>query len=65
MWTKTFGAHNRYDGGFSVFETDDGGYFHAPYSQTMQTPHMDYDNWWLLRLHAAGDTVWTRWWGVR
>lgn len=63
MWTKTFGAYNRYDGGFSVFETDDRGYFLAAYSQTLQTPQMDYDNWWLLRLNAAVDTVWTRWWG--
>ncbi len=63
MWTKTFGDYHRYDGGFGVFETDDGGYFLAAYSQSVQTPQLDYDNWWIFRLNAAGDSLWTRWWG--
>jgi hypothetical protein len=63
VWTKTLGSYGRYDGGHSIFQSVDGGYYLAAYSQTYQSPQMDFDNWWLLKLNAAGDTLWTRWWG--
>ncbi len=63
LWTRLYGATNRYNGGFDIIERADRGYYVAAYSQTYQTPEMDFDNWWLLRLDANGDTVWTRWWG--
>ncbi len=63
VWTKLYGATNRYNGGFDIIERADGGYYVATYSQTYQTPEMNFDNWWLLRLDANGDTIWSRWWG--
>ncbi|MEO0074015.1 MAG: hypothetical protein ABIK43_05090, partial [candidate division WOR-3 bacterium] len=63
VWTRTYGARGRYDGGTAVFESERGGYYLAAYSQTYTPPGMGYDNWWLLRLNASGDTLWTRWWG--
>lgn len=62
-WEKTFGARGRYDGGASAFQTSDGGYLVVAYSQTLQTPQMDFDNWWLLRLDSKGELMWSRWWG--
>ncbi len=63
VWSKTYGAYNKYDGGLSIFQSDNGGYYLSAYSQTYTPPGMEYDNWWLLRLNGSGDTVWTRWWG--
>ncbi|MGQ9820170.1 MAG: T9SS type A sorting domain-containing protein [Candidatus Kapaibacteriales bacterium] len=63
LWTKIIGDYNRYDGGFSIYQTNDDGYYVAAYSQSLQTPQMDFVNWWLLRLNSLGDTLWTRWWG--
>ncbi|MDZ7377265.1 MAG: T9SS type A sorting domain-containing protein, partial [candidate division KSB1 bacterium] len=63
IWAKTIGAYRRYDGGHSIIQSNDGCYYLAAYSQTFQSPDMDFDNWWLLKLNAAGDTLWTRWWG--
>ncbi|MBC7188251.1 MAG: T9SS type A sorting domain-containing protein [Calditrichaeota bacterium] len=62
-WSKTIGYPHRYDGGLSIFQSRDGGYYLAAYSQGVQTPQMNYDNWWLLRLTSTGDTLWTKWWG--
>ncbi len=63
VWTKTIGGYGRYDGGHSIVQSSDGGYYLAAYTQTFQSPEMDFDNWWLLRLNATGDTLWTRRWG--
>ncbi|MEO0068396.1 MAG: hypothetical protein ABIK23_04610 [candidate division WOR-3 bacterium] len=63
VWTKTIGTYRRYDGGCSIFQSDNGGYYLAAYSQGYTPPGMEYDNWWLLRLDDAGETLWTRWWG--
>ncbi|MDH7515861.1 MAG: hypothetical protein QHI48_08315, partial [Bacteroidota bacterium] len=62
-WVRTYGMYGRYDGGIAAVPTADGGWFVAAYSQTFQSPGMNFDNWWLLRLDAKGDTLWTRWWG--
>jgi hypothetical protein len=62
-WSKTIGYVHRYDGGLSILQSRDGGYYLAAYSQGVQTPEMNYDNWWLLRLTGTGDTLWTKWWG--
>uniref|UniRef100_A0A7C4TCA3 Secretion system C-terminal sorting domain-containing protein n=1 Tax=candidate division WOR-3 bacterium TaxID=2052148 RepID=A0A7C4TCA3_UNCW3 len=63
VWTKTIGAYGKYDGGMSIFQSNNGGYYLTGYSQTYTPPGMGYDNVWLLRLNDNGDTVWTRWWG--
>ncbi|MGB9721883.1 MAG: T9SS type A sorting domain-containing protein [bacterium] len=63
VWTKTIGGYGKYDGGMSILQSNNGGYYLAAYSQTYTTPEMDYDNWWLLRLNDNGDTIWTKWWG--
>ncbi len=62
-WSRTIGFPLKYDGGLSIFQSKEGGYYLAAYSQGVQTPEMNFDNWWLLRLTSAGDTLWTRWWG--
>jgi hypothetical protein len=63
VWTKTIGAYGKYDGGMSIFQSNNGGYYLTAYSQTYTPPGMGYDNVWLLRLNDNGDTLWTRWWG--
>ncbi|MEO0070887.1 MAG: hypothetical protein ABIK39_02210 [candidate division WOR-3 bacterium] len=63
VWTKTIGTYRKYDGGCSIFQSGNGGYYLAAYSQGYTPPGMEYDNWWLLRLDDAGETLWTRWWG--
>ncbi len=63
VWTKTIGTYRKYDGGVSIFQSNNGGYYLAAYSQSYQTPQMNFDNLWLLRLNDVCDTVWTRWWG--
>lgn len=62
-WTKTIGTRGRYDGGTSIIESRSSGYYLTAYSQAYAPPGMGYDNWWLLRLNDAGDTLWTRWYG--
>ncbi len=63
QWTRTIGTRGRYDGGASIIESRSSGYYLTAYSQTYAPPGMGYDNWWLLRLDDAGDTLWTRWYG--
>lgn len=64
VWTKIFtDVGTVYEGAWDVFEAENGGYYVAAYSQRYQTPDVNFDNWWLLRLDAAGDTLWTRRWG--
>lgn|GEM_PF-781138 len=62
VWTKTIGSYGKYDGGISIFQSNNGGYYLVAYSQTYTPPGMGYDNVWLLRLNDNGDTLWTKWW---
>ncbi len=62
-WTKIFGKYAVYDGGFSIYQRNDGTYILAAYSQIGATPQMDFDNFWLMKLSSLGDTLWVRKWG--
>jgi len=63
VWTKIYGQYGVYDGGFSIFQTADGGYFMSAYSQIGCTPQYDFDNVWLMRLNSVGDTLQVCRWG--
>ncbi len=63
LWTKTYGAYGKFDGGLCIFQSNNGGYYLSAYTQSFTPPGMEYDNWWLLRLNDTGDTLWTRLWG--
>lgn len=62
-WTKIYGKDSIYDGGWSIFQTADGGYFMSAYSQIGCTTGYDFDNVWLMRLNSVGDTVQVCRWG--
>ena len=65
MWTKIYGQYGVYDGGWSIFQTTDGGYFMSAYSQIgdVAGSNYDYDNVWLMRLNSVGDTIKVCRWG--
>jgi hypothetical protein len=63
VWTKEIGKTGVYEGGFSIFQTSDGGYFLDSYSELGDCPGFDVDNVWLLKLTSTGDTTWVRKWG--
>ncbi len=62
-WTKIFNSYSRYDGARDIIQMPDGGYVVAAYSQAHQTPEMNFDNFWLVRLNSAGEILWSRTWG--
>jgi hypothetical protein len=62
-WTKIYGQYGIYDGGWSIFQTPDGGYFMSAYSQINCTPNYNFDNVWLMRLNNIGDTIQVCRWG--
>ncbi|MBC7345188.1 MAG: hypothetical protein H5U03_07205, partial [Clostridia bacterium] len=35
----------------------------SAYSQVYQTPEMNFDNFWIIRLNSAGENLWSRIWG--
>jgi len=56
LWTRTYGGP-RYDQGYSIQETSDGGYIVAGFTDTVgATGGMP----WLIKTNASGDTLWTR-----
>ena len=59
MWTKTFGGTGN-GHGFSIQETDDGGFI---VTGLLQTTGSNWPDVWLLKTDAAGDTVWTKTFG--
>ncbi len=63
VWTTVLSSSGRYDGGHDIIETPDGGYVVAAYSQAYQTPQMNYDNFWMVRLNRNGDVQWAQMWG--
>ena len=59
LWTKTYGGIE-YDWGFSVQQTDDGGYIIGGAIYSFGSISGDV---WLLKTDANGDTVWTKIYG--
>ena len=62
-WTRIFASFGRYDGAYDIVQTPDGGYVVAAYSQVHQTPEMNFDNFWMIRLNSTGEILWSRTWG--
>jgi len=62
-WIQTLKSYGKYDGGFDIAQTPDGGYMVVGYSQVYQTPEMNFDNFCLLRLDGKGNVLWTQFWG--
>lgn len=62
-WSRIIASRGRYDGAHDIVETSTGGYVVAAYSQVVQTPEMDLDNFCILGLGGGGDILWTRSWG--
>ncbi|MGB4087344.1 hypothetical protein [Methanothrix sp.] len=62
IWDRTFGGfvHSSGDGGWSVDETDDGGYIATGYTQSKGNGRKDL---WLLRTDDKGDLLWDRSYG--
>jgi hypothetical protein len=58
VWTKTYGSYGKYDGGLDIMEANDGTYYACGFTQTQFVDSVD--NWWLLRLNAFGDTMYTK-----
>ena len=63
VWSRIIGKYAVYDGGFSVFQRSDETYILSAYSQIGDTPQMDFDNYWLMKLNSSGDTLWVRKYG--
>ncbi|MGB9721013.1 MAG: T9SS type A sorting domain-containing protein [bacterium] len=59
VWTKTYGGPND-DIGRSVIQNTDGSYVIVGKKNNYGTT---YDDVWLLKLNAMGDTLWTRCYG--
>jgi hypothetical protein len=59
MWTRTYGGARNEDG-YSVRQTQDGGYIVAGATNSFGAGLQDV---YLLRLNASGDTLWTRTYG--
>jgi len=62
-WTRIFTSYGRYDGAYDIVQTPDGGYVVAAYSQVYQTPEINFDNFWMIRLNSSGEILWSRTWG--
>jgi hypothetical protein len=66
IWSKTYGGSGRDDIAQSVCETYDSGYVIAGYTNSndgdVHNNHGGYD-FWILKLNAEGDTIWTRCFG--
>jgi len=59
LWTRTFGGTN-YDCGFSVQQTKDDGYIIAGQTGSFGA---GYDDVYIVKTDASGDTLWTRTFG--
>lgn len=62
LWDRTFGGFvsSSGDGGWSVDETDDGGYVVAGYTQSQGSGRKDL---WLLRTDGQGSLIWEKTFG--
>ena len=63
-WDKTFGGFvsSSGDGGWSVHETEDGGYIVAGYTQSMGSGRKDL---WLIKTDGQGSRIWDKTFGGR
>ena len=63
-WDKTFGGFvsSSGDGGWSVDETDDGGYIITGYTQSLGSGRKDL---WLLKTDGQGSKIWDKTFGGR
>ncbi len=59
LWTRTYGGSHD-DRGYSVQQTSDGGCIIAGYTSSFGE---GYDDVYLIRTDASGDTLWTRTYG--
>jgi hypothetical protein len=59
LWTKTYGGES-WDYGSSVWQTSDGGYIIAGYTNSFGAGN---DDVYLIKTDANGDTIWTRTYG--
>jgi predicted secreted protein len=55
VWTRTYGGSGT-DEGWSVCQTDDGGYVVAGFTESFGSGANDV---WLVRTNGSGDTLWT------
>jgi hypothetical protein len=60
LWTKIFGGFNS-DPLYSVKQLDDGGYIMLGWTYSFGHGETDY---WLIRMDANGDTLWTKAYGA-
>jgi len=59
LWTRTYGG-SYYDAAYCVELTSDGGYIVGGWTESFGAGSWDF---WLLKTDAAGDTLWTRYYG--
>ena len=59
LWTKTFGGA-ACDAGYSVQQTDDGGYIVAGFTESFGAGRQDV---WLVKTDRGGDTLWAKTYG--
>jgi hypothetical protein len=62
LWTRTYGGPHD-DAGLSVQQTVDGGYIVSGHTYSFGPGTPDYDNVYLIKTNASGDTLWTRVYG--
>jgi hypothetical protein len=61
-WERNYGGTER-DYGYSVQQTQDGGYIVAGYTYSFGPGTPQYPNVYLIKTNASGDTLWTRTYG--
>jgi hypothetical protein len=62
QWTRHYGGSD-YDQAYSVQQTYDGGYILAGITKSFGPGIPTNNNYYIVKTNAAGDTLWTRWFG--